>query len=106
MVENRRRVVVTGLGAVSPLGCDVRTNWENILAGKSGVGPLTRFPGEDQRCRIAGEVKILILTLILTRKSRPALIFTVTTPLVPPVKRSVRQVSLKGTRLTLAGLVF
>lgn len=57
MAEYRRRVVVTGLGAVSPLGCDVRTNWENMLAGKSGVGPLTRFPATEQRCQIAGEVK-------------------------------------------------
>jgi len=52
-----RRVVVTGLGLVTPLGCDVETVWANILAGKSGAGPITRFDASDQKCRIACEVK-------------------------------------------------
>ena len=52
-----RRVVVTGLGLVTPLGGDVETTWKNILAGKSGAGPITHFDASDQKCRIACEVK-------------------------------------------------
>jgi 3-oxoacyl-[acyl-carrier-protein] synthase II len=52
-----RRVVVTGLGLVTPLGAAVETTWKNILAGKSGAGPITRFDASDQKCRIACEVK-------------------------------------------------
>jgi 3-oxoacyl-[acyl-carrier-protein] synthase II len=52
-----RRVVVTGLGLVTPLGGDVETTWRNIIAGKSGAGAITRFDASDQKCRIACEVK-------------------------------------------------
>jgi len=55
--SSMRRVVVTGLGLVTPLGADVETVWANILAGKSGAGPITRFDASDQKCRIACEVK-------------------------------------------------
>lgn len=52
-----RRVVVTGLGLVTPLGADVETTWKNILASKSGAGQITRFDTSDQKCTIACEVK-------------------------------------------------
>src|SRR5689334_17364497 len=52
-----RRVVVTGLGLVTPLGGDVETTWKNILASKSGAGRITRFDASDQKCLIACEVK-------------------------------------------------
>ena len=52
-----RRVVVTGLGLVTPLGGDVETTWANLLAGKSGAAPITHFDASDQKCRIACEVK-------------------------------------------------
>lgn len=52
-----RRVVVTGLGLVTPLGGDVETSWANLIAGKSGAGKITRFDASDQKCRIACEVK-------------------------------------------------
>jgi len=52
-----RRVVVTGLGLVTPLGADVETTWSNILAGKSGAGPITRFDASDHKAKIACEVK-------------------------------------------------
>jgi 3-oxoacyl-[acyl-carrier-protein] synthase II len=52
-----RRVVVTGLGLVTPLGGDVETSWKNILAAKSGAGRITRFDPEDYACKIACEVK-------------------------------------------------
>ncbi|MEQ1687136.1 MAG: beta-ketoacyl-ACP synthase II [Sphingopyxis sp.] len=52
-----RRVVVTGLGLVTPLGADVETAWANIIAGKSGAGAITRFDASDQKCTVACEVK-------------------------------------------------
>src|SRR3546814_362382 len=51
-----RRIVVTGLGLVTPLGADVETCWTNLLAGKSGAGTITRFDASDQKCTIACEV--------------------------------------------------
>ncbi|WP_299326490.1 beta-ketoacyl-ACP synthase II [Parasphingopyxis sp.] len=52
-----RRVVVTGLGLVTPLGGDVDTSWKNLLASKSGAGQIERFDTSDQKCTIACEVK-------------------------------------------------
>jgi 3-oxoacyl-[acyl-carrier-protein] synthase II len=52
-----RRVVVTGLGAVTPLGVGVRSTWDALLAGTSGVGPITRFDAKDFSTTIAAEVK-------------------------------------------------
>jgi 3-oxoacyl-[acyl-carrier-protein] synthase II len=52
-----RRVVVTGLGLVTPLGGDVETSWANLIASKSGAGAITRFDASNQKCRIACEVK-------------------------------------------------
>ena len=52
-----RRVVVTGLGLVTPLGGDVDTTWKNLIAGESGAGPITRFDPVDQKCKIACEIK-------------------------------------------------
>src|SRR6218665_1195722 len=52
-----RRVVVTGLGLVTPLGADVETTWANLIAGKSGAGPITHFDASEHKCHIAAEVK-------------------------------------------------
>ncbi|HXM79904.1 MAG TPA: beta-ketoacyl synthase N-terminal-like domain-containing protein, partial [Thermoanaerobaculia bacterium] len=52
-----RRVAVTGVGLVSPLAIGNAENWDALLAGKSGVGPITRFDASRFACRIAGEVK-------------------------------------------------
>jgi 3-oxoacyl-[acyl-carrier-protein] synthase II len=52
-----RRVVVTGLGLVTPLGAEVELAWANLIAGKSGAGLITRFDASDQKCLIACEVK-------------------------------------------------
>jgi 3-oxoacyl-[acyl-carrier-protein] synthase II len=51
------RVVVTGLSAITPLGNDVETSWNNLIAGVSGVGPITRFDCTEYTTRIAAEVK-------------------------------------------------
>ena len=53
----KRRVVVTGLGMVTPLGIGVRENWDAVCAGKSGIGPITKFDASPFASRIAGEVK-------------------------------------------------
>ncbi|MBA3741292.1 MAG: beta-ketoacyl-[acyl-carrier-protein] synthase II, partial [Chloroflexi bacterium] len=52
-----RRTVVTGLGAVTPIGNDVPTFWANLVAGVSGVGPITQFDASGEEVRIAAEVK-------------------------------------------------
>lgn len=56
-----RRVVITGLGAVTPVGNDVPTTWRALLSGISGVGPITRFDAAAMPIRIAGEVKNFVL---------------------------------------------
>lgn len=52
-----RRVVITGLGLVSPVGIGVEENWSNLVAGKSGIGPITLFDASGCASQIAGEVK-------------------------------------------------
>ena len=54
---SRRRVVITGLGLVSPVGNDVATGWANLVAGKSGIDRITRFDPSALSAQIAGEVK-------------------------------------------------
>jgi len=54
---SRRRVVVTGLGCISPVGNTVAEAWANLLAGKSGIAAITRFDASGLNCHIAGEVK-------------------------------------------------
>ena len=54
---NKKRVVVTGLGAVTPIGNDVETAWQNAINGVSGVGPLTRIKIERLPAKVAGELK-------------------------------------------------
>jgi len=54
---NKRRVVITGLGIVSPVGNDVSTAWRAIVAGASGIGPITHFDASTFPTRIAGEVR-------------------------------------------------
>lgn len=53
----RKRVVVTGLSAITPIGNDVHSSWENLVAGVSGICPVTQFDATDYATRIAGEVK-------------------------------------------------
>jgi 3-oxoacyl-[acyl-carrier-protein] synthase II len=61
-------VAVTGVGLVSPLGIGNRENWEALQAGKSGVGPITRFDPSAFSCRIAGEVKEFDPSLYIEKK--------------------------------------
>ena len=54
---SERRVVITGIGCVSPLGLDLESTWEGMKAGRSGIGPITLLDPEPYECKIAGEVK-------------------------------------------------
>ena len=63
-----KRVVVTGMGAVSPLGNSVRENWTNAINGVSGIGPLTRVDAEEFPAKVAGEVKGFEIMDYLDRK--------------------------------------
>ncbi len=56
-MDGRRRVVITGLGAVTPLGNDVRSTWENLVAGRSGAAPITHFDASGFAVTFACEVK-------------------------------------------------
>lgn len=64
----RRRVVVTGLGVISPVGNTVAEAWENLTAGKSGIGRITRFDPAPFKAQIAGEVKNFDVTAYLSAK--------------------------------------
>ncbi len=65
---SRRRVVVTGLGCVSPVGNTVPDTWANLLAGKSGIGLITHFDASAFSCKIAGEVRGFNLESYMTTK--------------------------------------
>ena len=64
----KRRVVVTGVGAITPLGNDVETTWRNIIAGVSGIGPLTRVNADDFPAKVAAEVKDFDPTNFIDKK--------------------------------------
>jgi len=64
----RRRVVVTGLGCISPVGNTVADAWSNLLAGQSGIGPITRFDATAMSCQIAGEIKNFDLDSYMSAK--------------------------------------
>ena len=63
-----RRVVVTGVGVVSPLGTGNAKNWEALIAGKSGIAPITRFDASDLPVKIAGEVKDFVAEDFIDKK--------------------------------------
>ena len=54
--RGRRRVAVTGVGLLTPVGLTAPETWASLLAGRSGIGPITRFDAKDLETRIAGEV--------------------------------------------------
>ncbi|HUF02098.1 MAG TPA: beta-ketoacyl-ACP synthase II [Gaiellaceae bacterium] len=66
--NGRRRVVVTGIGMVSPLGNDVASTWESLVAGESGAGPITQFDTTDYSVRFACELKDFDPTVWIDRK--------------------------------------
>lgn len=63
-----RKVVVTGVGAVTPLGNDIESTWQGVLQGRSGIGPITAFDASQFDTRFAGEVKDFDASLFMDRK--------------------------------------
>lgn len=64
----KRRVVITGLGIISPVGNDIATAWDNITNGRSGIGRISRFDASEINAQIAGEVKNFDVTDYMTAK--------------------------------------
>jgi 3-oxoacyl-[acyl-carrier-protein] synthase II len=69
-IYDRPRVVVTGMGAITALGNDVASTWEGMIAGRSGVGPITQFDPSRLTTRIAGEVKSFDASSVMDRKDQ------------------------------------
>ncbi len=67
-MRGQRRIVITGLGCVSPVGNDVATAWDSVCNGRSGIGPLTAFDAERFSAQIAGEIRDLELDRYLSAK--------------------------------------
>lgn len=65
---SKRRVVITGLGIISPVGTGIPTAWQSILAGKSGITNITHFDASALACQVAGEVKDFDVTQFLPAK--------------------------------------
>ena len=66
----QRRVVVTGLGLISPLGNSLSTSWESAINGKSGIGQITQFNTENHSVTIAGEVKDFDVSQYVEKKEQ------------------------------------
>ena len=64
----KKRVVITGLGAVTPIGNNVAAFWENLVAGKSGIDLIKAFDTTDLKTKIAGEVKDFDYTMYVEKK--------------------------------------
>ena len=65
----KRRVVVTGLGAVTPIGNNVKDMWQGILEGQCGIDEITHFDTSHMKVKLAGEVKDLDVTAFLDKKA-------------------------------------
>jgi len=63
-----KRVVITGMSALTPIGNDLDSSWKNLLAGKSGIGPLTRFDCSQHLTQIAGQVNDFNIEDVLPAK--------------------------------------
>ena len=69
MNENgKRRVVITGIGAVTPIGNNVDTMWQAVQAGKCGVAPITKYDASNRKVKLAAEVKNLNVEDYLDKK--------------------------------------
>jgi 3-oxoacyl-[acyl-carrier-protein] synthase II len=67
-MEHMKRVVITGLGAITPAGNSIEEFWTNITAGKSGAGPITKFDSSKFKTRFACEVKDFDATQYIDKK--------------------------------------
>ena len=64
----KRRVVITGMGTVNPIGNSVAESWQAVKDGKCGIGPITRYDCSDMRVKLAGEVKDLDIDSVLGKR--------------------------------------
>ena len=67
--NSANRVVVTGIGIISPLGLDINSTWESLIAGKAGIDYITLFDAQSMETKIAGEVKGFDPTNYIDRKT-------------------------------------
>jgi len=99
-LNGRRRVVVTGMGAVSPLGLDVQTTWERLLAGESGATEITHFDHTDYKVHFACEVKDFDPTNWIDRKDARRMDrfahLVLAAAIARCAKRSMRRASLRS----------
>ncbi|MCJ7781367.1 MAG: hypothetical protein MUQ27_11135, partial [Acidimicrobiia bacterium] len=65
---NDRRVVVTGLGTINPVGADVESTWRGLLDGTSGISPITEIDASDLTSKIAGEIKDFDVEAFMPRR--------------------------------------
>ena len=77
-----KRVVITGMGALTPVGNDIPTFWKNLVAGVSGAAPITRFDAEKFRTRFACEVKGLDINDYIPRPALTRKNLTLTKPVL------------------------
>lgn len=97
----KRRAVITGLGAVTSLGSNLTEIWQNLLAKKSGISKITRFPAENHLCQIAGEIKNFDPGSIISKRDIHRLDLVSQYALVAAVK-AVEESGLDATKEDLA----
>jgi 3-oxoacyl-[acyl-carrier-protein] synthase II len=67
--SDRKRVVITGLGAITPIGNTLAEYWDGLVSGRNGIGEITHFDASKHDCRIAGELKNFDPLLYLEKKA-------------------------------------
>ena len=82
----KRRVVITGMGAVSPIGNTVEELWESVQAGRCGIGPITHFDTSAHKVKLAGEVKDLDFDRYLDKRDRRRMDLFTQYAMVPAVQ--------------------
>jgi 3-oxoacyl-[acyl-carrier-protein] synthase II len=101
-VTSARRVVITGIGLVTPLGQGVETNWERLVRGASGIGPITHFDASSYTTRIAGEVPnfdpLLFIDRKEARKMDPFIQFAVAAAALAVEDAAIGHALLEGDR--------
>lgn len=97
-MKEKKRIVVTGMGVVSCLGHEVDTFYQNLLAGKSGVGPITQFPCEQYPTRFAGSIREFDTEGYLDRKQARRVDKYISYTIVAG-KKALEQAQLKGEAL-------
>ena len=96
------RVVITGMGAVTPVGNDVQTFWESLKAGKCGVGPITKFDVSEFKVKLAAEVKDFDVTQYVDKREARRMDINCHFAWRRRSRRSTRRASGKGASIPTA----